>query len=377
MLLSLSIRSQVTDSLILKEINEAKSLIESNVPNALDVANSAFINSRDLNFDFGISESYLIVGRCYIQTADYEQAQKSLNIALKYAKKIKDQALISDCYFYLGKACFITGNIQMRLSWFNKSFTLRKALNDQKRLADSYHTYGNICLELKQDSLAESYFNLSKNIRLKMNDLKGLASIYNNLAIIAGNRKNTLLYRSLLFEAIRMNEQMGNMRNLATNNGNLGLSYFEQGNYDSAWYYSYLAFEIRKKNDFKDHLAGTYTDLGDILFAQKRYALALPYYKQGAEVAKSISGTEWMIKNYLALVKTYAVLDSTKLQLKYKEMADSINKERKADTLLTEKIPPPPAFDFADPESKPKLLWYACGIILLGLTGFIYYKRKR
>jgi tetratricopeptide (TPR) repeat protein len=371
-------RAQDTDSSIVNDINTAKDLIETDVPAALDLANTAFINSRELGYDPGIAECYLVVGRCYIQTADYDLARKSLDVALKFAEKCENKALISDCYFYMGRACYITGNTDQQLSLYNKAYAMRQALNDQKRLADSYHAFGNMYLQLSKDSLAESYFQLARKIRLRLNDLRGLAAICNNLAIIAGNRHDTSLYRSLMFQAIRMNEQSGNMRYLATNHGNLGLAYLEEKNYDSAWYHCFEAYKIRRKNDFKDHLAGSYKNLGDILFAQRKFQEALTFYKQGAEVAERIMGREWMIANYSALSETYAKLDSQDQSKKYEAMASKLDKERQADTVFSKKIPLPPAFDFAEPEVRRSWpLWAGGGFVLLCLAGFTFYRMKK
>jgi tetratricopeptide (TPR) repeat protein len=377
-LLNLGGIGQSTDSTILKTISVAKELVDTDAAAALQLANSAFIDSRETDFERGIAESYLIVGRCYIQTAD-ELAQKSLRIALKYAEKIKDKALISDCYFYLGKSCFVTGDTRSQLDWYNKAYEIRRSLNDQKRLADSYHGFGNVYLKLNQDSMAENYFILSREIREKLNDVKGLAAISNNLALIAGNRGDTLLYRKLMHQSRNMNEQSSNKRNLATNHGNLGMNYLGSGNYDSAWYHCFKAFEIRKINDFKDHLSGSYSDLGKIRFAQKRYTEALEFFKQGAELAESISGYEWLIGNYFSIAEVYARIDSQDMQIKYKQMAEKLQKEHKTDTLLSKKIPPPPAFDFAEPKKQHNYwVWWTSGsgIILIGIA-FARMRRKR
>jgi len=372
-----NVSGQSTDSSILKQINIAKNLIETDVPAALDIANKAFIEAKENDFDRGMAECYLVVGRCYIQRAD-EMARKSLEIALKYSEKIKDKALISDCYFYLGKSCFVNGDTKSQLEWYNKAYEIRKSLKDEKRIADSYHAFGNVYLKLNQDSMAENYFLLAKEIREKITDVPGLAAISNNLAIIAEHRGDTLLYRSRMQQAIQMNEQNGNKRYLATNHGNLGMSYLETGNYDSAWHHCYIAFEIRKTNDFKDHLAGSYGDLGKIRLAQKRYAEALGLFKQGVDLAKSISGTEWLIGNYLNMAETYKAMDSLDQQKQYSQLADELQKEHEGDTLLSKTIPPPPAFDFQGPKNKSNWMWWSGGatIILCAVAFRRLRKRK-
>lgn len=372
------LNGQEVDSLVLKDLNRAKNLVVSNVPAALDIATTALITSRNNDFDLGIAESYLVAGQCYIQTGDGE-AKKVLEYALKFAEKTANKALISDCYFNLGKYCFIDGDTKSQLSYYKKAFDLRKTLNDERRIADSYHAYGNVYLALKQDSLAESYFLLAKDIRTKLNDLNGLAAISNNLGLLADRKGQTALYRKLMYDAIKLNEQTGNKRYLATNHGNLGVSYFKEKSFDSAWFHGRIAYDIRKDNNFKDHLAGTYTDLGNVLFEEKKYSEALAYYNNGAKLAESISGYEWMLGNYLALSKTYEVLDSQELHLKYKSMADKLTKEHESDTLLSRRIPLPPAFDFKEPESSsPVWYWWAGGgTLLLCLVGFGFYKRRK
>jgi tetratricopeptide (TPR) repeat protein len=370
-------KAQGDDSLALRDISRAKALIASNVPEALNFANTALLASRNNNFDRGIAEAYLVAGQCNIQTGDFSGAQKALQFALKYAEKIQNKPLMSDCYYQLGKSCFINGDTKSQLSWYGKAFEIRKNLDDEKRMADSYHAYGNIYMFLNQDSLADRYFILSKTIRTKLNDLNGLAAITNNLALLADRKGNVALYRKLLFEAIAMNEETGNNRYLATNHGNLGVSYFKEKKLDSAWHHGYIAFEIRKTNDYKDHLAGTYTDLGNILFEEKKYTEALDYYKKGAELAESISGNEWMIGNYIALSKLYAAIDSNALHLKYKKLADELTKQHEADAGLSNGIPLPPAFDFIEPQNKPSWLWWVIGsIFVLGLGIFVFLRMR-
>lgn len=370
-LFAITAKGQMDDTLALRDLHRAQTLVTTNVADALSLANSALVVSRSNNFDQGISEAYLIAGQCNIQTGDFSVAQKALQFALKYAEKIKNRALISDCCFFLGKSCFINGDTKSQLSWYEKAFNIRKELNDEKRMADSYHAYGNVYMALNRDSLADRYFMLSKKIRTKLNDVNGLAAIANNLALLADRKGDVALYRKLLFEAIAMNEETGNNRYLATNHGNLGVSYFKEKNYDSAWHHGYIAFEIRKNNDFKDHLAGTYTDLGNILFEEKKCAEALDHYKKGAELAESISGDEWMIGNYLALAKLYAAIDSNELHLKYQKLADELIKQHEADASLTKGIPLPPAFDFVESQDRPSWLWWGIGgLLVLGLGLF-------
>lgn len=368
---------------ILQKIEIAEGLIVSDPKAAQIKASEQFVASKELGFDLGSFRCHLIVGRTYIVTSEFNLAMSTLEIAHDFAKKLNSPAYESDCFYYMGLAHYITGDMSAQLDYQKKAFELRKDLNDPKRLAESYHAFGNLHLNLNEDSLAENNYLLAMDIRKTLDDKEGIAGLYNNLALIENKRGNVKEYHSLLRQSISLNVLINNQRHLATNYGNLGVSFLDLGELDSAWLYTNLCYEIRKKNDYKDHLAGTYCDLGDIKYAQESYGEAIEYYRSGIDLAKSIGGNEWLIKNYRAMARTYEKLGDLNNSSKYTQKANSIEDSLAQSAISEDSFP-----DLFEEEEEPiepvekeatNYLWYyiASGAALLVLFFVIYQRRKQ
>ena len=105
--------------------------------------------------------------------------------------------------------------------------------------------------------------------------------------------------------------------------------------YDQALEYFKKSYELRKTLGEKVTAAASAVGIGKVLYYQKKYQEAIPYLKQGVQVARAFNGLEVLRDGSEILAKSYQALgdyqNAFKHHLIFKQMTDSLfNKDNTA-----------------------------------------------
>lgn len=324
-------RDAPNDSAWVDATNElAKYYLDVHLEGVIQLAQNAYVTAADIRYHEGVCRSYLILSKYYSRKGELESALGAIDVATAAAHKCKNKGFLAECYYQRGQTHFIDGNVKKQLDFHQKALKIRRSLGDKIALSDSYNGVASIHYYQENDSLAKVYFEYALALRASMNDQAGIAGSYNNLALVAKRQGDTRKYFELMRKALAINKSLGNKRSEATNLGNMGVMYIDLDQLDSAWVLSKACFDIRKKNGFTDHLAGSYKDLGHILNLQERHDAAIPQLYSGLFLSKSNQNHDLSIEIYKELVKSYMGIgneDSVKLlSTQLVELKDSLDK---------------------------------------------------
>lgn len=259
---SSDIQLSLKDTVSINRINKAAFNIRlTNPQKTVDLADSALILAKKLNYFFGIAEANRIKGVGLYYLSDTEQAVKSYIEALKYFK----------------------------------------VLNDKKNEARVYNNFGNLYKEINYNK-ALLYYKKALSLANKLNIDEFTAGIYLNIATIfrfQGDYKNSLKYLEISKEIFA---KTGDTLNFITSLQNSGVTYYKLNDLETAKKRLFEAISQAKKYDLYKVIVGSNLALASIYLEQAEY------FKTETAINEGIKYSRMMGDNtsvYYHLYKAY------------------------------------------------------------------------
>ncbi|OYZ29482.1 MAG: hypothetical protein B7X86_14900 [Sphingobacteriales bacterium 17-39-43] len=228
---SSDIQLSLKDTASINRINKAAFNIRlTNPQKTVELADSALIYAKKLNYFFGIAEANRIKGVGLYYLSDTEKAVKSYVEALKYFK----------------------------------------VLNDKKNEARVYNNFGNLYKEINYNK-ALVYYKKALSIANKLKIDEFTAGIYLNIATILrfqGNYKISLKYLEISKEIFA---KTGDTINFITSLQNSGVSYYKLNDFETAKKRLFEAITQAKKHDLYKVIVGSNLALASIYLEQADY----------------------------------------------------------------------------------------------------------
>ena len=259
---SSDIQLSLKDTTSINRINKVAFNIRLTDPQkTVELADSALILAKKLNYFFGIAEANRIKGVGLYYLSDTEKAVKSYIEALKYFK----------------------------------------VLNDKKNEARVYNNFGNLYKEINYNK-ALVYYKKALSIANKLNIDEFTAGIYLNIATILrfqGDYKISLKYLEISKEIFA---KTGDTINFITSLQNLGVSYYKLNDFETAKKRLFEAITQAKKHDLYKVIVGSNLALASI------YLEEAEYFKTEISINEGIKYSRMMGDNtsvYYYLYKAY------------------------------------------------------------------------
>lgn len=228
---SSDIQLSLKDTASINRINKAAFNIRlTNPQKTVELADSALIYAKKLNYFFGIAEANRIKGVGLYYLSDTEKAVKSYVEALKYFK----------------------------------------VLNDKKNEARVYNNFGNLYKEINYNK-ALVYYKKALSIANTLKIDEFTAGIYLNIATILrfqGNYKISLKYLEISKEIFA---KTGDTINFITSLQNSGVSYYKLNDFETAKKRLFEAITQAKKHDLYKVIVGSNLALASIYLEQADY----------------------------------------------------------------------------------------------------------
>lgn len=212
------------------------------------------------DYEHKVAESRMCLGRTYVETQQFDEAQKEFQEVLKIRESEKKlQALdATEAMNELGKIYRVRGQYGQAQQFFNRALTYRKNYTgpDHAAVAETLADLGNLALAQKQFKKASDLLAQAESVA---SSTQGLADI---------NQAN-------IFSAI-------------------GQAYQLQGKYDKATAYYEKALTIREKNLNPDNpaIADTLTYLGTLAFVQRNFAKSESYLTRALDIQEKTLGPD-------------------------------------------------------------------------------------
>ncbi|MBI3232442.1 MAG: sensor histidine kinase [Bacteroidetes bacterium] len=279
------------------------------------------------------------------QFSDPNKAIQFANNELKYANKIKDDALIGQSYSDLGAVYTRINSIDSALLFYNKALEFRKKTGNKEKIAGVFSNIGTVLI--KKEKYSESikiqlealkYFEETGNEAYQANTLGNIGSMYNNLKdfnkakkyweqslklsrkvnsipMIANNLSNLMTwyytqkdYRTAVNlgnEAMAMLRELGNDAVLSQVTTNQGVMYIDYLKLDSAEILLTESMNLKTKLGDRMGMAITGCALGRLYLFNKDYKKAEKYLLDAITCSKENNSLYWLENAYTNLYSVY------------------------------------------------------------------------
>lgn len=228
-----------------------------NIPQAIMLARNrlAYVNKINDNFDVAI---------------------KHAHFSLKYARELKDSAIMAENYTLLGNMYKTRLLLDSSLAYHYKALAIRERMKDEYNIALTYNNLGLAYKNKKEYDKALNFLRKSLNLKIKIND-NTIGSAFNNISIV----------------------------------------FKHMGLFDSAIYYSHKTIIESQRNHHGKVYKEGLSALAEVYDAKKDFEKAVHYFKR-LKLAEDSIDKETITAQYQELQSKYES-DRKDLELKSKE----------------------------------------------------------
>ena len=262
-----------------------KVCMENNPAQSQLYLNRALNRAERADYQWGQANIYLAYGDLYFMKKD------SFRISLGHYTKALDRFLmlrdtlgIMKGHYKIGMAEFVLQNYAKAISSIEKSLYYSEDLGDDLYKVKALNALGLIYKNDNNTTKAISHFERALDLAREINDDEYIPKIIKNL----GNQYKGLGYSSIAIkyylESLKIYRKSNDSISLADNLFRLGLLHKDFGNMDKAYKYIFEAFQIREKiNSHGFYKGESLSGIASIYVAQKKYSVAIEYYKKALE----------------------------------------------------------------------------------------------
>ena len=250
-----------------------------NPDTAIFFAKKAIKLSKEHPFNVGLAESYLAIGKTYVNLGEGDSCLVYLNKALQILSNEKTSYRVKKdlggLYNSIGNTHISKGEYSLAISNYKKSLAYRTEIKETSGIIVSYNNIGNIHYALGDFKQAlENYFK-ALNMAEKNNDDKSIALASNNIGSLSRDLQKpeeAILYYN---KAIAYAKKKNILYIIANVTYNLSEVYLEQKQYNKALKSATEAYEIGKKINNVANISNALSTIGQVYLKEKNYTLAL------------------------------------------------------------------------------------------------------
>ena len=244
-----------------------------------------FIKASNDSLDF--ADLYGSYGFFYSEQNMHDTAISFYEKAIKISEQARDTSSLLENYINIGVSYLQLSNYPMALQYQQKTLNLAAAKKDEIDEAFAYVNIGIIYSSLNDFDRAEKNY-LDAAALGKKNDLKNVELYaYSNLSSLYIDKKKWTLVYEFAMKATMLGEQMGDNGVRASSLSRAAFALANNGKIDSAFILSDKAIKIADSSDQPLNIYQTYTDRGSILYLQRKWKDAIPFYEKGLSSDKS------------------------------------------------------------------------------------------
>ncbi len=234
----------------------------------------------------------------YYSESNWDSALFFTNKALQISDKLKQPLWKAN--FLLNKSYFVNhqGNLPLALRFTNEALSLGQNEKNEK----------NLYIRPGEKFAGEPH-------KYRLNVLAGVAHLKGIIYAGSDIEKSNNYFK----EEIRISAEIGADENLVNSNMNIGEGYFELGNLDSAFFYSFRALKYIYETGNKTYLGYILMVIGNIHLQQHQIDSAKYYYRSSIAVNReqnNLTVLSYVNLAYADLFKTAGPIDSVLLYSK-------------------------------------------------------------
>jgi tetratricopeptide (TPR) repeat protein len=228
------------------------------------------------------------IGNLYMYQSDYGKAADFKIKALRIKEKKGKKKPLCNSYVNLGILYAYSKYFEQSVMYSKKALALARELKDDELIASVCLNLASVMFEMKDLKSVKEYADECEKIAVRQNDHETLSGIY----AITGNlnwlnkdfKQAELAFKKELEHAA----QCSNAENLSSAYISLGKLTGQMGRYQEGLDYLQQAVDISREINSVSREVEAYAAMATVFEKQKKFDMALKYYKLTAETRDSI-----------------------------------------------------------------------------------------
>lgn len=313
-----------------------------------------------LNSDETLFKVYRHLGYYHSSILEHETADFYLNMALKIAKKNKDNKRLSETHSYLALNFMTSNDKDSALLHSNKAIRYGRRCADKTMLAKAFNTqaeiydfFGQVELSVAKNLIshqlalevqnyyllakfsreighaqsvilnlddAELFFKESHEHASRINDLRQMALALTSLANVQLQRSQFKSATDNANQAIQHLSQLNDMDGLGESHNILGMIYKDQKKYNKAISNFNKSLIYYESTNNREKIAGVYHNVGTVFQKQRRYRNALNYLNRSIEIRERFGAKNQIYQTYRIIAEVYKETNNPEKSLEYLEL---------------------------------------------------------
>jgi tetratricopeptide (TPR) repeat protein len=272
-----------SDTSIVNNLTRNALLNSRRVPDvAIMMAHQALSESRNINYQQGIADAYLVLGTAYL--AKYNPGDSALyynQLAYNTYDKLDDYTGKARACYGLAYVFSFKGNLKESEKYSNLSLNFFEKTGEKRGMINSYSALSYLAKQQKDFSQAQMYIQKAIETASSIKDTLPLADAMNSLGNIY---KDMALFKQATdsyFEALHLWELKGDSNGISIAFGSIGLMYYYQKEWNKALEYNFKKLPVSQASGDLWEVSKTFNTIAQIYNSKAEYDSALFFLRKG------------------------------------------------------------------------------------------------
>jgi tetratricopeptide (TPR) repeat protein len=267
-----------------------------------------------------ISEAYSHLALNFMTANQKDSALYYADRAINYGRRVKNKSVLSQAFNAQAQIYDFFGQIELSVA--KNLISLRMAEEAQNILICAKYTreIGQAQQLILNLTEAEDYFRKSLEYARTIHDRRQMALALTNLASVQLSRKNFKAAITNSNQSIRYLSDLNDFNGLGETHNILGMVYKEQKKYSLASNNFNQALVFYESTSNKEKIAGVYHNVGTVFKEQKKYTNALNYLNRSIEIREEFGAKNQIYHTYRTIAEIYKETNNAEKSLEYMEL---------------------------------------------------------
>jgi tetratricopeptide (TPR) repeat protein len=258
----------------------------------LYLAKRSLLLSEELGYRAGVAHSNLYLGKILYRIGNLNQSLGHLHQALQLFENEGDYPKVAEANVQLGEVYLRIENFAQAYYYLEQSISLFERMGDLSGVAHARGQLGHFYEKTAQYDSALWYQQKALNFFQQTNDSSELAAIFDNLGSIYEDLAVYELAQENFVKAYQYNLSLGELNGSLINLNNIGDVYRKKGQLDSALFFTRLVLKRSREQQNDYQVKSAARDLSKIFFESGDYDSAYHYLALGYELTEKIFSDE-------------------------------------------------------------------------------------
>ncbi|HMT73026.1 MAG TPA: tetratricopeptide repeat protein [Chitinophagaceae bacterium] len=276
-----------------------------------------------------LANLYRTLGACYTVEGKYDSASYSLNKALSFAIKTKNEALIAYINLSVATLNIRKNNFQEALKQFFELLPVFEKSNDKPNIRKTLGSIAASYMYLENFNQAEKYYNEAIQVASEIKDSSGLGQAYQGLCRIASERQETDKALSYALQSAEAFHACGEKIFESVAKKEAALIYLKKNDAVKAEEMAGQSLALAKAIGGTRYIANALSTLSSIALHKKEYSSAIQYANEALKTDSVDSDTKTTMLEHLVIasISLGKAEDATHYFNEYRKVIDyRINK---------------------------------------------------